>query len=121
MNDTPFTKQYTERDFPEDADQENGNYERECVSCGKSFVGNKHRTTCKSCKQTEDAGYEVFPMTEDDVASAQHMLAVPKEDLIIVPAREAPVKGPDPAFCHHEPNLDAKVYHKTGWRAPCSR
>jgi hypothetical protein len=40
---------YSERDFPEDAPYENGNYENICCNCGKHFLGNKHRVICKLC------------------------------------------------------------------------
>ncbi len=36
------------QDFPEDADQENGNYANLCL-CGQTFIGNKHRIICKLC------------------------------------------------------------------------
>ena len=39
----------SEYDFPEDFDQENGNYENQCVRCGHKFMGNKNRILCKVC------------------------------------------------------------------------
>jgi hypothetical protein len=37
------------RSFPEDYDQENGNYLNNCIRCSLSFIGNKHRVVCKTC------------------------------------------------------------------------
>lgn len=37
------------RDWPEDFDQENGEYQNECYLCHEIFVGNKHRVECKRC------------------------------------------------------------------------
>jgi len=37
------------RDYPEDAQSENGNYYCVCVTCGTTFVGHKRRTQCKVC------------------------------------------------------------------------
>jgi hypothetical protein len=37
-------------DYPEDANQENGNYENTCIRCNITFIGNKHRRECKSCR-----------------------------------------------------------------------
>lgn len=39
----------TERDYPEDFHQENGQYWNRCLSCELEFVGNKHRRRCKEC------------------------------------------------------------------------
>jgi hypothetical protein len=44
----------TSRDFPEDANQENGNYDNFCSACGVKFIGNKHRVTCKKCTRTTE-------------------------------------------------------------------
>jgi hypothetical protein len=44
----PF-KTDPERNFPEDYQQENGNYMNKCVYCGNFFMGNKHRNSCKKC------------------------------------------------------------------------
>jgi len=40
------------RNFPEDYNQENGNYMNKCFYCKNYFTGNKHRFSCKLC----DAG-----------------------------------------------------------------
>jgi hypothetical protein len=42
-------KESKERDWPEDSNQENGNYMNQCVFCKKDFIGNKHRVICKKC------------------------------------------------------------------------
>ena len=39
----------TGRDWIEDTNQENGNYENECSICSEVFYGNKHRFVCKLC------------------------------------------------------------------------
>jgi len=39
----------TDNDWPEDSDQENGNYFNKCMKCDSDFVGNKRRHFCKSC------------------------------------------------------------------------
>lgn len=38
-----------ERNWPEDAPHENGNYYCTCCHCGESFVGHKRRVVCKVC------------------------------------------------------------------------
>jgi len=40
---------YAERDYPEDAEHENGNYVNLCSQCSKTFVGIKGRHTCRLC------------------------------------------------------------------------
>ena len=39
----------SERDFPEDAKEENGNYCCHCVSCNRDFTGHKRRVLCRVC------------------------------------------------------------------------
>jgi hypothetical protein len=39
--------------FPEDYDQENGNYINTCSICNFNFRGNKHRFVCKMCDGSE--------------------------------------------------------------------
>lgn len=34
-------------DWPEDAEQENGEYECSCAICGATFYGHKRRVVCK--------------------------------------------------------------------------
>ena len=41
--------EYGPHDWIEDHNHENGNYIRECTTCGKMFVGHKRRITCKIC------------------------------------------------------------------------
>lgn len=38
-----------ERNWPEDAKYENGNYQNTCHYCHSLFVGYKRRLVCKSC------------------------------------------------------------------------
>lgn len=42
------------RDWPEDYDQENGNYQSKCCLCGLLFYGNKHRVICRKCEKEHD-------------------------------------------------------------------
>jgi hypothetical protein len=46
----PYNIEYTNKDYPEDRDLENGNYVRICVDCGSKFVGHKKRIQCKVCR-----------------------------------------------------------------------
>ena len=39
----------SDRDWPEDFDHENGNYECKCLTCGNMFRGHKRRVICKVC------------------------------------------------------------------------
>ena len=39
----------TDRDFPGDAEHENGDYENRCVDCGELFTGYKRRVVCRAC------------------------------------------------------------------------
>lgn len=36
-------------DWPEDFNQENGQYQNTCHTCGVIFLGHKGRITCKKC------------------------------------------------------------------------
>ncbi len=44
-----FEMEYTDRDWEEDKQFENGNYECVCLKCNKTFTGHKHRMFCKIC------------------------------------------------------------------------
>jgi hypothetical protein len=37
------------RDWPEDFEHENGNYQCQCTICKEFFIGEKGRVTCKQC------------------------------------------------------------------------
>lgn len=39
----------SERDWPEDASHENGNYRCQCIYCAEYFFGHKRRFICKLC------------------------------------------------------------------------
>lgn len=39
----------SDRDWPEDAAHENGQYQCQCVTCKEYFIGNKRRQLCKKC------------------------------------------------------------------------
>lgn len=49
-------------DWPEDYSDENGQYQCECTTCGKLFIGHKRRITCKLCAapSAPDAVRELF-------------------------------------------------------------
>lgn len=51
MNDNPLLPNYTERDYPEDAKFENGNYINYCELCEEQFRGHKHRFICRVCRE----------------------------------------------------------------------
>src|SRR5690242_8574154 len=40
---------FSDRDWLEDFEHENGQYQCICVMCGKSFIGHKRRTCCEIC------------------------------------------------------------------------
>jgi hypothetical protein len=40
-----------DRDWPEDASHENGQYECACCVCGNRFTGHKGRVLCKPCDE----------------------------------------------------------------------
>ncbi len=44
-----FNYQYSPRDFTEDFEHENGNYENICMTCGQHFIGHKQRILCREC------------------------------------------------------------------------
>jgi hypothetical protein len=44
-----------ERSFPEDYHLENGQYQCNCIFCGKLFYGHKRRVTCKKCQNAEQS------------------------------------------------------------------
>lgn len=42
---------YSERDWPEDFEFENGNYQNKCIFCDEYFNGHKNRIICKTCDE----------------------------------------------------------------------
>jgi hypothetical protein len=44
-----FNRKYPGRDWIEDRQDENGNYENECIICKKLFIGHKRRVVCFKC------------------------------------------------------------------------
>lgn len=44
----------SERDFPEDFSDENGEYVNICCVCKKEFCGHKRRVVCKVCSEKEN-------------------------------------------------------------------
>ncbi len=49
VTETPPIHIVVDRDWPEDFNNENGNYSNRCMLCGFDFVGNKGRLVCKYC------------------------------------------------------------------------
>lgn len=45
----------SERNWTEDFAHENGQYERACFACNRTFVGHKRRIYCKTCAQPAPA------------------------------------------------------------------
>lgn len=41
------------RDWPEDANLENGNYANICCHCSEQFAGHKRRVVCKQCSEID--------------------------------------------------------------------
>lgn len=50
--------EYGSHDWIEDHAHENGNYIRDCTTCGKTFIGHKRRITCKLCASETKEGEE---------------------------------------------------------------
>lgn len=44
------------RDWIEDFEHENGEYQCRCVVCGEIFFGHKRRVTCRDCAVIENTG-----------------------------------------------------------------
>lgn len=44
-----YSKPFSDRDWKDDFDHENGFYQNLCARCGLAFFGHKLRTICKSC------------------------------------------------------------------------
>lgn len=44
-----------EWNYPEDYEQENGQYIHKCAGCSRAFHGHKRRHTCKLCRQAAAA------------------------------------------------------------------
>ncbi len=47
-----------DRDWPDDADHENGNYQNKCLGCGEYFIGHKRRCFCRKCSDASKARWE---------------------------------------------------------------
>ena len=71
-----FPDPVTDRDFPEDFEQENGCYQNKCCLCGEMFKGNKHRVTCKLCNNVK------MPKTTKPVKTHKAQLNQQAERLI---------------------------------------
>ncbi len=63
----------TNRDYPEDFVEENGNYQNKCVPCGELFCGNKHRRVCKKCATEQDLQWAKLTQEEQfELAKENH-------------------------------------------------
>lgn len=58
------TVKFPAKNWPEDYDQENGNYQNKCSDCGEMFMGNKHRFLCKECDIPSIRFWERLSKTE---------------------------------------------------------
>lgn len=57
--------EYGERDYPEHAHLENGNYWNICCECGMEFVGYKRTPLCKLCAERSEQDYKKANEIED--------------------------------------------------------
>lgn len=46
----------TEKDWPEDFQHENGDYQCHCIGCNGVFRGHKRRVMCKECANPPSTG-----------------------------------------------------------------
>ncbi len=51
--DAILGKENTAKDYHEDAEHENGNYQNTCADCGEFFTGHKRRVICRLCRDKE--------------------------------------------------------------------
>jgi hypothetical protein len=61
-------------DWPEDyADEENGCYGHQCLSCRKQFTGHKHRPpTCKVCANAAKAIWDALSPDEQNALTQRN-------------------------------------------------
>lgn len=52
------------RNWIEDANHENGQYQNRCVFCSQIFIGHKRRVACKACAPYRDITNAVGPQKE---------------------------------------------------------
>ena len=69
---------YGPRDWPEDAEHENGNYYCECCHCGESFVGNKGRVSCRKCVDANAARWAKLTPAEREEETRKTAEAIRK-------------------------------------------
>lgn len=56
----------TDRDWPEDFEDENGMYQNKCVYCKNLFFGYKRRVVCKICTvEINESVEKTHKITED--------------------------------------------------------
>jgi len=74
--DEPAAPLRNARNWPEDFQQENGNYECACSLCGSHFIGNKHLVVCRVCAGVPAAtsGAVVSPMTTEHALTKQGLV-----------------------------------------------
>jgi len=57
-------------DYPEDFEQNNGQYFHICPICGSEFIGHKYRRCCKVClEKTTKAFDDLSQKQKDDIYS----------------------------------------------------
>jgi hypothetical protein len=88
------------RSWPEDAQHENGDYECECVTCGRHFIGHKRRHVCKACAHppapAADGAGELLSMIDDVAADLTDHKSLAYEKLRKVRAAIATLRQPVP-------------------------
>jgi len=62
----------SDRDWSEDASDENGNYLSHCSSCGLTFIGHKRRYICRKCQSEHDAWWAAMSPEERDRKKAEN-------------------------------------------------
>ena len=69
---------YGPRDWPEDAEHENGNYYCECCHCGESFLGHKRRVSCHKCVDDNAARWAKLTPAEKEEETRKTIAAIQK-------------------------------------------
>ena len=62
----PWIPKATAKDWPEDFDDENGQYCNRCFYCGELFLGHKRRIICKVCAEKRGAVLSAHKEAEND-------------------------------------------------------
>jgi len=68
----------TDRDWPEDFADENGNYQNQCRICNKLFCGNKHRLVCKKCVTEGELAWAALSPAEQEAETKKNLEEIKK-------------------------------------------